>query len=55
MATFEDVIGYDHQKQELKTICDILKDPGKYKAVGVRPPHALMIYGAPGLGKTLME
>ena len=54
MATFEDVIGYDHQKQELKTICDILKDTVKYKAVGVRPPHALMIYGAPGLGKTLM-
>ena len=54
MHTFEDIIGYETQKQELRTICDILKYPEKYHAMGVRPPHAIMLYGDPGLGKTLM-
>lgn len=54
MHTFDQIIGYESQKNELKTICDILKNPGNYNALGVRPPHALMIYGDPGLGKTMM-
>ncbi len=54
LHTFDDIIGYEYHKQELKTICDILKNPDKYSSMGVRPPHALMIYGKPGLGKTLM-
>ncbi len=54
MHTFDEIIGYECQKQELKTICDILRNPTKYHNLGVRPPHAIMLYGDPGLGKTLM-
>ena len=42
MHTFEDIIGYEYHKQELKIICDVLKYPEKYKSMGARPPHAIM-------------
>lgn len=54
MYTFENIIGYECQKNELRIICDILKYPDKYNSRGLRSPHAIMIYGEPGLGKTLM-
>ena len=54
MHTFEEIVGYESHKKELRTVCDILRYPGKYKKLGVRTPHALMIYGEPGHGKTLM-
>lgn len=54
MKTFDDIYGYQHEKQRLRMICDMLRDPGKYLAMGVTLPRGLLINGAPGLGKTLM-
>ena len=54
MTHFSDIIGYDAQKEELKRICDTLKNPEKYKSTGAVTPRSILIYGDPGLGKTLM-
>ena len=54
MREFDKIIGYEDIKIELKRFCDVLKNPDKYEKVGVKPPVGVMLYGKPGLGKTLM-
>ena len=54
MDSFNKVIGYKSIKIELERICDIMRDPEKYKKLGVSTPHGLMLHGEPGIGKTLM-
>lgn len=54
MREFDKIIGYEDIKIELKRFCDVLKNPDKYEKVGVKPPVGVMLYGEPGLGKTLM-
>ena len=54
MAKFDDIIGYENEKDELRKICDMLKDREKYLRFGITPPKALLLWGDPGLGKTLM-
>lgn len=54
MIKFDDIIGYEKEKRELKMLCDVLKNPSKYKKLNVETPRALMIFGEPGLGKSLM-
>lgn len=54
MNAFDKVIGYATVKRELKRTADVLANPKPYKALGVRAPRALLLYGEPGVGKTLM-
>ena len=54
MREFDKIIGYEDIKIELKRFCDVLKNPAKYEKVGVKPPAGVLLYGNPGLGKTLM-
>lgn len=54
MSAFDKVIGYEDIKTELKRFCDVLKNPEKYEKVGVKAPAGILLYGDPGLGKTLM-
>ena len=54
MNSFDNVIGYEEEKFELERICDIMKNPEKYKKLGVTTPRGVLIEGEPGLGKTLM-
>ena len=54
MKEFNKVIGYDAVKNELIRICDILVNSEKYKKFGVKAPQGLLLYGEPGVGKTLM-
>ncbi len=54
MTTFDDIIGYEKIVDELKKLKDILTNKEKYKSLGIEIPQALLIYGDPGLGKTLM-
>lgn len=54
MTRFDDIIGYENEKEELKKICDMLKDREKYLRFGITPPKTLLLWGDPGLGKTLM-
>lgn len=54
MSAFDKVIGYAKEKEELFQLCDMARDPEKYAALGVRLPRGIMLYGVPGVGKTLM-
>ena len=54
MKSFEKIIGYEKEKMELMRLCDTMKNKQKYLDLGIELPQALLIYGEPGLGKTLM-
>ena len=51
---FEQVIGADDAKQELKYFVEYLKNPKKYRGTGVRAPKGVLLYGPPGTGKTML-
>ena len=51
---FNKVIGYESIVNELKQICDVLKNRDVYEKLGVSIPRGIMLHGDPGLGKTLM-
>ena len=54
MSEFDKILGYENTKLELERLSDILKNPSKYKKLGVSIPSGIMLAGDPGLGKTLM-
>ncbi len=54
MNEFDKVIGYENIKMELTRICDIIKNPGKYERLGVTLPKGILLYGVPGVGKSLL-
>lgn len=54
MCTFDKVIGYDSIKNELLQISDMLKNREIYERLGAKMPRGILLYGDPGLGKTLM-
>ncbi len=54
MNEFDKVIGYESIKKELMQIADVLKNGDEYKKLGVTAPRGLLLYGVPGVGKTLM-
>ncbi len=53
-VSFDDVAGVDEVKEELQEIVDFLKHPKKYLDLGARIPKGVLLYGAPGTGKTLL-
>jgi cell division protease FtsH len=53
-VTFADVAGIDEAKDELSEVVDFLKNPEKYRRLGGRIPHGVLLSGAPGTGKTLL-
>lgn len=48
MSIFDKIIGYEMEKEELKRLCDVLKNREKYLNLGVKSPKALLLYGEPG-------
>ena len=54
MNPFEKIVGYSVIRKELERIADTLKNPDRYARLGVSAPRGLLLYGPPGVGKTLM-
>ena len=54
MSEFDKIIGYKDIKNELIRLCDVIKNPDCYKALGAVQVGGLLLDGVPGVGKTLM-
>ncbi|UCH88426.1 MAG: CDC48 family AAA ATPase [Thermoplasmata archaeon] len=54
-TTWEDVGGLTDIKQRLREVIEWpLKNPEVFKKMGIRPPRGILLFGAPGTGKTLL-
>ncbi|MBW2992472.1 CDC48 family AAA ATPase [Candidatus Woesearchaeota archaeon] len=52
---WEDIGGMEEVKQQLMEAVEWpLKYPDSFRRMGVRPPRGILLYGAPGTGKTLL-
>lgn len=54
MNAFDKVIGYETIKNELLQICDMIHNREVYDELGAKLPQGILLYGDPGLGKTLI-
>lgn len=54
MSAFDKVIGYESIKTELLQIIDMINHREVYEKLGARLPHGAILYGEPGIGKTLL-
>lgn len=51
---FDDVAGAEEAKEEMTEVVEFLKNPEKFVKMGAKIPRGVLLYGAPGTGKTLM-
>jgi transitional endoplasmic reticulum ATPase len=54
-VTWEDIGGLEEAKQQLREAVEWpLLMPDVFKKMGIEPPRGILLYGAPGTGKTLL-
>ena len=54
-VTWNDIGGLEDVKQQLKEAVEWpLSQPEVFKRLGIEPPRGILLYGAPGIGKTLL-
>ena len=51
---FDDVIGAENAKKELKYFTEYLKNPKHFLLSDGKPPKGVLLYGPPGTGKTML-
>ena len=54
MSAFDKIIGYESVKNELYQIIDMFKNREMYQKMGANLPKGVLLYGAPGMGKTML-
>ena len=55
MKYFDSVIGYEDIKFELARVLDTIRYPNKYRDLGVKTLSGVLLYGEPGVGKTMFS
>lgn len=54
-VSYSDIGGLDIQKQEIREAVELpLTHSGLYEQIGIDPPRGVLLYGAPGTGKTML-
>merc|ERR1711935_1053954 len=52
---YDDVGGCRKQMAQIREMIELpLRHPGLFKAIGVKPPRGILLFGPPGTGKTLI-
>ncbi|MDH4122928.1 MAG: CDC48 family AAA ATPase [Thermoplasmata archaeon] len=52
---WEDIGGLEEVKRQLKEVIEMpFEDPESFARMGIRPPRGVLLFGAPGTGKTMI-
>jgi cell division protease FtsH len=51
---FDDVIGAEEAKNELRFFIDFIQNPKELQRKGIKAPRGILLYGPPGTGKTML-